>query len=438
MNMLDKKIVFAGPVTTRSGYGARSRDICNALISLGCDLKIIPLRWGGTPMNALDNEADIEIIKRLHNGNLDSQPDVFIHCTIPNEFQAAGKYNIGVTAGIETDNCAAEWIEGCNRMNLVLTSSNHSKKVFETVQYEKRDKNTQAVIERIHCKVPVEVLFEGVDTDIYKKIKPAELNGDIKHTLDNIPEEFAYLFVGHWLQGELGHDRKDVGMLIKTFLHTFVSYPENNRPALVLKTSMAGFSLIEREAMENKINQIQMILRDQGVKGKFPSVYLLYGDLSDNEMNELYNHPKIKSMVSFTKGEGFGRPLLEFTTTGKPVIASNWSGPVDFLNADYSLLLPGGINKVHESSVNDWIIGDSKWFTVNYAFASKTLETCFKNYKDTLKKSKEHIQYTLNNFTLEKMREKLQNYLENTEKIVKLESPTAKKLVLPKLNKPNK
>ena len=50
--------------------------------------------------------------------------------TIPSEFQPIGKYNIGVTAGIETTVAPGDWIEGINRMNLTLTSSEHSKKVF--------------------------------------------------------------------------------------------------------------------------------------------------------------------------------------------------------------------------------------------------------------------------------------------------------------------
>ena len=57
--------------------------------------------------------------------------------------------------------------------------------------------------------------------------------------------------------------------------------------------------------------------------------------MTDEEMNSLYNHPKVKAMVSFTKGEGFGRPLAEFGTTGKPIIASNWSGHLDFLSAPF-------------------------------------------------------------------------------------------------------
>jgi glycosyltransferase involved in cell wall biosynthesis len=432
--MIDKKIVFAGPVGTRSGYGARSRDICKSLISLGYDLKIVPLLWGTTPTDALDQKNDAEIIKRLHSGNLETQPDIFIHCVIPNEFQAIGKYNIGITAGIETDNCAAEWIEGCNRMDLILTSSEHSKRIFETVQYQKRDKQTNQVVSVIKCEKPVRVLFEGIDDSVYKKIDVKHFKTDVKKTIDALPESFAYLFVGHWLQGELGHDRKDVGMLVHTFMRTFANYPKGKKPALILKASMAGFSLIEREAMENKINQIQQMVKEKGVTGDLPSVYLLYGDLSDEEMNELYNHPKVKAMVSFTKGEGFGRPLLEFTTTGKPVIASNWSGQLDFLNSDYAYLLPGGLNTVHESSVNQWILKDSKWFTVNYSFAAKILENCYNAYQTAVKKCTPQLAYTLDNFTIEKMTSKLKEFLETDTTPVISETPV-KKLVLPKLNK---
>ena len=49
------------------------------------------------------------------------------------------------------------------------------------------------------------------------------------------------------------------------------------------------------------------------------------------EMNSIYNHSKVKAMVSLTKGEGFGRPLLEFSLSQKPLIVSGWSGHMDFL-----------------------------------------------------------------------------------------------------------
>lgn len=435
---MNKKIVFAGPVGTRSGYGARSRDICKALIESGYDLKIIAVPWGSTPQDALN---DYEIQKRIHNGPITEEPDIFIHCTIPNEFQRIGKFNIGITAGIETDSCQPEWIEGCNRMDLVLTSSTHSKNVFDTIEFEKRDKTTNQLVSKIKCTTPIEVLFEGVDTSVYfktNKFKDAKL----KSYLDSIPESFAYLFVGHWLQGDLGQDRKDVGMLVHTFLSTFMNDPQNSQPALILKTSLAGFSLTERHSIEDRIYQIKQIIRDSGFTGEFPNVYLLFGDLDDSEMNELYNHPKIKAMVSFTKGEGFGRPLLEFTTTGKPVLASNWSGQLDFLHSDYSYRLPGSINKVHGSAVNQWIIEGSSWFTVNYALASSVMKSVVTAYQKSIAKCKDHLSYTLNNFTIQHMQNKLQEYLENTEKFIILKntiniSPVQNKLKLPKLKKIN-
>ena len=108
-------------------------------------------------------------------------------------------------------------------------------------------------------------------------------------------------------------------------------------------------------------------------------------------------------MVSFTKGEGFGRPLLEFSTTGKPVLASNWSGHVDFLNKDYCTLLPGELMDVHASAVNKFIIKGSKWFTVDYNYAARVIQDVIQNYKQYLSKSRKQIQYVKDNFSLESM-----------------------------------
>jgi hypothetical protein len=112
----------------------------------------------------------------------------------------------------------------------------------------------------------------------------------------------------------LGHDRKDVGMLIKTFCETFKG--KSNKPALILKSSGAGYSILDREEILKKINQIR-------TDDSLPNVYLLHGSITNEEMNGLYNHPKVKTMVSFTHGEGYGRPLAEFATSEKPIIATN-------------------------------------------------------------------------------------------------------------------
>jgi len=425
-------VVISCPADTFSGYGARSRDIALPLIKSGkYDVKILPQRWGSTPWGFLqDSNPDHKLIKDcfLQNNQLPKQPDVWMQITVPNEFQPVGKFNIGITAGIETTICAPQWVEGLNRMSLNLVSSEHAKKVFQDSKFEKRNSQTQQVEGVIELTAPVEVLFEGANLDIYKKIE--ELTTEVKPVLDSIKEEFCYLFVGHWLQGEMGQDRKDVGMLIKTFLETFKN--KKQRPALILKTQSATSSVMDREEMLDKIRIIE-----ESVGGNLPSIYLLHGELSDEEMNELYNHPKVKAFVSFTKGEGYGRPLLESSISAKPVLVSGYSGHLDFLDKDMSIILPGEIKQIHSSAVvQDMLIPESGWFTINYETASSALEEVYKNYKKYLDGAKRQAYRSRTEFSLEKMGEKLLNILDaKVPKPVEFKLPQLKKIELPKIKK---
>jgi glycosyltransferase involved in cell wall biosynthesis len=423
--------VVQGPVATRSGYGEHARDLVRALVSIDkWDIKVVNTRWGSTPMNALDIEDpnDIIIIDRIVTEQLNRQPDIFMQVSVPNEFTPIGKYNIGVTAGIETNICASSWIEGLNKMDMAIVPSVHSKKVFEATKYEKIDEKTKQNVGELKCLAPIEVLFEGADTSIYKKT--TEISKSIKDELNKIPEKFIFLFVGHWLKGKLGQDRKDVGGLIKTFCDTFKN--KAKAPALLLKTSGATFSVLDREEILKKINEVKATV--VGARS-LPNIYLLHGDLLPEEMNSLYNHPRIKAHVSFTKGEGFGRPLLEASLSGKPVITSNWSGQKDFLNKNLSVLLPGAPTRVDESAVWEGVIEkDSSWFTVNYQYASSVIENVYKNYKrDYLPKAKKQLLISKSKFSFKAMEEKLdkiiEDYLPEFPKHIELD------LGLPKLKK---
>jgi len=425
------------PIDTYSGYGARSRDIVKALLkSDKYDIKILPQRWGNTPFGFLqaDNPEHKQILDCCWNQpQLPKQPDVWMQITVPNEFQPIGKFNIGVTAGIETTVCDPSWIEGLNRMSLNLVSSEHAKKVFEISAFEQRDKNQgDRVVGTIKLEKPVEVLFEGADTNIYQKIDAVAGESEINDVLDSIDEEFNYLFVGHWLQGEIGQDRKDVGMLIKTFLETFKG--KKQKPGLVLKTSSATYSIMDRDEMLDKIQKIRVHVGDDGT---LPNVYLLHGELEDGEINELYNHPKVKAHVSFTKGEGYGRPLLEASISQKPVITSNYSGHLDFLDSGMSILLPGQITQIHPSAVmQNMLIPESGWFTVDYTKASETLEDVYKNYKNYLDGAKRQAYRSRTEFSLDRMGEKLIELIDNKiPKPVQLKLPQLKKIELPKLKK---
>ncbi len=285
---LNKTVLIVGSFASRSGYGNHSRDIARAFIDLQkFTVKLIPTQWGGTPNDALDqnNPKDRKIIEHfVHPESITEQPDIFVQISIPNEFNKNGKFNIGITAGIETTQCRGEWIEGCNRMDHVVVTSKHSKKVFELTKYDKRDKDGK-VVGAVELTTPTTVLFEGVDLDIFKIVKTNH-SLEVNKELDKLDEDFAFLFTGHWLQGGLGQDRKDVSGLIKTFLESFKGRQPRNRPALVLKTSGAGFSEVELYEIKNKIQQIQNIVGN-GVGGSLPTVKILYGDLTDEEMNEL-------------------------------------------------------------------------------------------------------------------------------------------------------
>ena len=428
--------LVTAPVATRSGYGAHSRDIVRALIKLDrYDIKIWSVRWGNTPMNALDKDDpnDKMIIDRLlSEPNLPNQPELHIHIVIPNEFQQIAKYNIGITAGLETTACPPGWLQGMNRMNMNIVPATFVKDVLNKVQFDIEDERTKEKQGVLKNEKPIEVLFEGADTNIYKQTN--EFTQDFVDEMNKIDEEFCFLYVGHWLQGGLGQDRKDTGMLVKVFCETFKNMKK--QPALIMKTSSASFSVLDRENMLNKINEIK-----SQIKGKCPNIYLVHGDFTDDEMNGLYNHPKVKAHVSFTHGEGFGRPLLEASLSGKPVIASNWSGHTDFLDSRYAVMLDGNMQKVQKGSFpNEFFIEGAEWFTVNYRKAQQTLRKIYRSYKKYTPNAKRLATQNAKNFSLDAMTKELgkilDKYVPEFAEEVQLKLPKLKKVDAPKIKLP--
>ena len=423
-----KPLLFIScPLETMSGYGARSRDIVRAILKYDkYDVRVLSQRWGNTAYNALDlNNPDDKILYDLiwKEQQLPKQPDVWIQITVPNEFQSVGKFNIGITAGIETTICDPSWIEGLNRMNLNLVSSNHAKKTFVESAFEKKDPKTNQILGVVKLEKPVEVLFEGADLNKYFAIPDTELEEtDLVLSLDEIKEKFCFLFVGHWLQGQIGEDRKNVGYMIKAFLETFKN--KKIKPALILKTSSANNSILDRDEILKKIDAIK-----NTVKGDLPNIYLLHGDLDDKDMNDLYNHDKVKTMISFTKGEGFGRPLLEFSLVKKPIIASNWSGHLDFLNPEFNTLVGGGLTNVHPSAaVKNMILEEAQWFTPTDASVADALENNFKDYNKYAELAKRQTHYAKTNFSFDKMAEVLDTILDRIPKQVEIKLPKLKRL----------
>ena len=421
--------VISCPIDTYSGYGARSRDLVKSIIELDkYNVRVLPQRWGNTPWGFIEDHEEWGFLQPylLTNPQLPKKPEVWAQVTVPNEFQPMGKFNIGFTAGIETTICAPQWIEGLNRMDLNIVSSEHAKNTFINSKFEQKDQRTNQTLGTIELQKPIEVLFEGADLDTYLP-KKSEFD------LSMVKEDFAYLFVGHWMQGDYGEDRKNVGFMLKCFFETFKN--KTKVPALILKTSSAGASYMDRENILNKIDQI----RNSVDAKKLPNVYFIHGELSNKEINELYNHKKIKAMVSLTKGEGFGRPLLEFSLTKKPIITTNWSGHLDFLHPDYTTLINGELKNVHKSAaIKDMILEESQWFTPNFGEAGYYLRDVFENYKPYKEKAVRQAYQSKTNFSFESMKTVIDTlisqYAPEFPKEVKLKLPKIKKIELPKLN----
>ena len=183
---MKKLMLICAPVTSRSGYGDHARDLVRAFLKLDkFNVKILDVNWGETPRNALDNELDKNIIDCiLPEPKMNQKPDVYVDIRIPNEFQTYGKINIGITAGIETTAVSNTWIENCNKMDLVIVPSEHSKEGFVKALYEKIQQladGKQQKVGELKLEKPIEVLFEGVDEDIYKPIDNSSL-----HLVDDI------------------------------------------------------------------------------------------------------------------------------------------------------------------------------------------------------------------------------------------------------------
>tara|TARA_B100000131_G_scaffold47980_1_gene42603 strand:+ start:2756 stop:4093 length:1338 start_codon:yes stop_codon:yes gene_type:complete len=430
-------MLIVAPLSTRSGYGEHGRDLFHSFYNLDrFDIRVMDVRWGDTPRNALnpENKKDKLILDSMlsYENQLPKQPDICVDIRIPNEFNPIGKhYNIGITAGIETTGVSTKWLEGCNKMDLVIVPSEHSKKGFIDTKYDKAQKmpdGQDVKIGELRLEKPMEVLFEGEDTSIWKPLSSKEMDTDfVKEVTEMVEEDFAFLFVGQWVKGDYGEDRKDIGRMLKIFFETFAN--QKNQPAMVLKTSGATYSVMDREETKRKISLIKSMFPKSV---KLPKVYLLHGQLSAQEMNQLYNHPKIKTMVSFTHGEGFGRPLLEATMAGLPVAASNWSGQIDFLDMNHSVLIGGEIGRVPESAVwQDIVIPESSWFNVNEEEASKALQYCHSVNDELRTKSAKLSKINRESFSHDAMTKKLGEILDKHMQKISVSKPV--ELKLPKL-----
>lgn len=318
------KVIIESPILTQSGYGEHSRLVFESIKDLGLEVHLCPLKWGNTPW-ALNESSELYkeikdgIIKFEQYNNMCNQTgqnphyDMHIHVGILSEYSKKAEYSVCVTAGIETDRVSADWLMKTHSgLDKIIVPSQHAKDGFKNTAYEIIVKNENGQQEK-----QILQLNEGCDIEtIPYPVK--------QHKKSNINIDFETNF--NFLQVALLGPRKNIEQLLVWFLEEF---RDDEDVGLILKTGVSRSS---------KMDRIKTISHFENIIDNFPNskckVYLIHGNLSESEINCLYTHPKIKAYVSTTHGEGYGLPIFEAAYNGLPIIATNWSGHLDFLSAE--------------------------------------------------------------------------------------------------------
>ena len=386
------KLLFKGPLLTRSGYGEQSRFAIRALQSRPdlFDLFIQPLEWGRTSWINENSEEkkwiDQTIEKTIafihHGGTFDASFQV----TIPNEWEGLAPINIGFTAGIETTQVAHQWIQKGNMMDKIIVVSNHAKQVYAETRYSATNENKQ-VIGQLNLQTPIVAVNYPTKTF---------------DTLPDVDLELSYDF--NFLAVAQFGPRKNIGNMLKWFIEEF----RNEEVGLVLKTNLAKNCLMDREKIFYDIRNRLRAYADRKCK-----IYLLHGDMNDDEMHALYRHPKISALLSVAHGEGFGLPLFEAAYSELPTVAPGWSGQLDFLinnntKEECFYNIAYDLHQIPEAVVWDGVIvKESAWAVPREQSAKQQMRACYADLtaadSDKIKnKFIEHAAYLHTEFSKEK------------------------------------
>jgi len=381
---MKKKVLVEGPILTQSGYGEHARLVMRSLRSQEefFDIYAIPVAWGHTSWLFEDDEErkwfDSIINKTVMSLQQNLQFDIYVHVGIPNELKRKAPITIEVTAGIETTKAAPEWIDILNReCDKVITVSQHSKDVLEQTSWKAQDQFGRVFDLKLNKSVEV----------IGYPIKKFNQYDNHKEWL-SLDYDFNFLCVAQW------GPRKNLENTIRWFLDEF----KNDKVGLVCKINNANNSLLDREECNKRIKDILKSYPNHKCK-----VYLLHGDMSEDDVHNLYVHPQIKAIINFGHGEGFGLPLWEAAYCGLPVIAPDYSGHKDFLYMEVDGKKKSAFSKVaydlkkiqQDVVWNGVLHPESEWAFVKPVAAKSAMRECYKDwgrFRGQSKKLKEYIE----------------------------------------------
>lgn len=334
---LMKNVLLRAPILTASGYGVHSRQIARWLLELENQgkirLTIQALAWGDTPWLIDQNRNDGFIGKLMqHTSQPTEKFDVSFQLQLPNEWDnSLANKNIGITAAVETDKCNPEWAMSCNKMQKIVVPSEHTKKTL---------------VSSGPVSTPIIVIPESYP-DCFRD---TPVQTDFQFETSN-----NYLVFGQLTGNNPMTDRKNLFFTIKWI---YEALKDKKNVGIVVKTNAGRNTKIDRHVVRNTLAQ----LRKEIMKNDEIKLYLVHGDMSDNDVFSLVSNPTIKAMVSLTRGEGFGLPILEAASAGLPVIATNWSAHTEFLNHGRWIGVDYRLSEIPNDRIDNRIfIKGTKW-----------------------------------------------------------------------------
>jgi glycosyltransferase involved in cell wall biosynthesis len=343
-----KRVVIRAPLLSYSGYGTHSRQVFRWLLSkkdLEIRTQVVP--WGITPW-MINPDYENGLVGEIMNCSSPptspvQKSDLSIQIQLPNEWDSSlATQNIGISAFVETDRCNPQWIECCNKMSKVIVPSPFIASVI---------KNSGSPL------TPIDVVPESFYDDIAKELLPPS-------KLD-FSTDFNFLVFGQFTGNNPENDRKNLFNTIRILCQTFADDPD---VGIVIKTNNGKNTTIDRSITENVVRKVINEIRP----GPYPKVHIIHGAMFSDEIASLYRHPKIKALVSLTRGEGFGLPILEAATSGLPIIATDWSAHVDFLKKGKYIPVSYDLVNVPTSRIDGQIFMEGAcWAEVSYENAQQ-------------------------------------------------------------------